>query len=70
MESVKTGYMCRTEFCKSLELTPGGNIVYPTVDALRHNEGCTSQCGAVKVEIRVVGDLLPTEPSGWEGTVQ
>ena len=49
----KIGYMCKTDFDEELENNIKGNTIYPSIEALKKNKSCASECGIVKVVVTV-----------------
>jgi hypothetical protein len=53
MEETRIGYMCQTDFEHELGKAVRGNLVYPSVAALKQSRNCVDECGIVEVEIRL-----------------
>ncbi len=45
------GYMCMVDFDCELGNACGGNTVYPSIDDLKKNRRCVSECGIVEVHV-------------------
>ena len=53
------GYMCMTDYRYELGERDSGNMVYKSVEELKHMRPCVKECGIIEVEIkatRVVQD--------------
>ncbi len=48
------GYMDKIDFECEVGLADGGNVVYPSIENLKKNKKCVSQCGIVKVEVKLI----------------
>lgn len=46
------GYMDRTDWAYEIGAASGGNRVYPSVEDLKRDSPCTTNCGIVEVEVR------------------
>ena len=58
-KSVKTGFMCSTDFEEHIEHDPDGTTIYRSEASLRDHKGCVSgdaeelPCGIYEVEVRI-----------------
>jgi hypothetical protein len=61
------GYMCGVDWQHELGAAAGGNVVYASADDCRRRRRCTSQCGVVEVEVRLVQWVDPQDFSTEAG---
>ncbi len=58
------GYMCMTDYDYELGVAKGGNVVYPSVEDIKENRSCVSECGIVKVAVRAIEVTQEQDYSG------
>ena len=47
------GYMCLIDWQHEIGQASDGNLVYPSIQDLKHNHPCWKSCGIAEVEIRI-----------------
>jgi len=52
------GYLCETDYRHELGQAPGGVCVYASVQDLLDHCSCAESCGAVKIEFKIVEQVL------------
>lgn len=55
----RTYYMCKTAYFEDIDYI--GASVFPSVEMLKREVGCTKECGYVEVSIRVVEKKKPVK---------
>lgn len=56
------GYMCRIDWEYEIGAACGGNRVYGSVDDLKREHNCASDCGIVEVEVHFRRIVEPGSP--------
>lgn len=56
-----TGYMCAIDWQYEVGNARNGNIVYPSIDALKADHDCWQECGIVEVEVNVKKTIAPSQ---------
>lgn len=61
------GYMCKVDFECELGEYHGGNLVYPSIEDIKHHRKCTEQCGIVEVEVVLKRVVQESDYSSLKG---
>lgn len=54
MSKDKIGFMCKIDYDFELCHAIDGNLVYPSIEALRRRHSCADDCGIVEVSVCLV----------------
>ena len=58
------GYMDKIDFECEIGLQSGGNTIYQSIEDLKEHKKCVSECGIVKVEVKLIEVI---EESKYQG---
>ena len=53
-DDIAIGYMDKIDFECEIGLASGGNTIYPSIEDLKEHKKCVSECGIVKVEVKLI----------------